>query len=600
MDKKIIDKFNMISNWELFLENRFLQRIDEAKFYYSPDISKILDHLRKNSTTASKKIANDLWSLNEEVIDADITLLDIGEDGYFSFLSERTFKNRIGEFIKPNFAEDEEGLNKKAQGFYEEPLWVDGICWQNELFKKNKQSVRIGKLINRLFPNKYTSDEVSNFVLDFKASQMKKEKFEIVSGEDIDYWYNSKNYLLQIGDLGNSCMKKANFFDIYTKNPQVCKMLILTEFDKLKGRALLWNVVSNQGFTLFMDRQYTNYDYDVKKFTDWATNNGYAYRTFNSFGKFSQVTFNGNKLYAEMSVNLKNIEYRSFPYMDTFRSYVPDEYCLYNTQMDSGCYLLNSTEGYYEDRYGVWSDYYDTSIPTGEEVWSEPLNSYIYANNSCDVEYGSRIYRGCWPEDHHSICYSDYMSSYLHKDDSLMSKTYRTWILAEDSVKVTRFSLTMRSEQLPSNLPDLNDWSPLFDYVPLDDEDYLSSEDIQELVDLSETAWYASINRINQQKKLPSFPAWYKVDFTSDFNMKLIPIKWTVKAVKTEYNNKECWLHEDDYLFLSDKLNLDKLDYESPILMDVFSYNNYLNKLKLFEKLDEETIENRKIFIYRA
>jgi hypothetical protein len=67
----------------------------------------------------------------------------------------------------------------------------------------------------------------------------------LVSGSDISKWYSCDNYKDMEGQLGSSCMaRKRNIFSIYENNPDVCQMLILTEDDKLIGRAIVWKVKS--------------------------------------------------------------------------------------------------------------------------------------------------------------------------------------------------------------------------------------------------------------------------------------------------------------------------------------------------------------------
>jgi hypothetical protein len=74
--------------------------------------------------------------------------------------------------------------------------------------------------------------------------------FEIVEGDEIAKWYRYENYAENKGTLGNSCMrdKRDSFFEIYTKNPEVCRMLILKEDDKILGRALIWKLNSFKSY----------------------------------------------------------------------------------------------------------------------------------------------------------------------------------------------------------------------------------------------------------------------------------------------------------------------------------------------------------------
>ena len=82
--------------------------------------------------------------------------------------------------------------------------------------------------------------------------------------------------------------RKLGLFKIYTENPDVCKMLILIEDDKLIGRALVWKLSSIKIYgkdpvqdSWFMDRQYTIKDSDVEKFRNYAKEKGWIYKSSN-------------------------------------------------------------------------------------------------------------------------------------------------------------------------------------------------------------------------------------------------------------------------------------------------------------------------------
>ena len=91
--------------------------------------------------------------------------------------------------------------------------------------------------VNRVFEKSgksITSQEVEKFVNSYKTRFKMmidmESLFEFVKGEDIRKWYLEDNYQLIRGQLGNSCMrynKCQSYLDIYTKNPDVCQLLIL-------------------------------------------------------------------------------------------------------------------------------------------------------------------------------------------------------------------------------------------------------------------------------------------------------------------------------------------------------------------------------------
>ena len=109
---------------------------------------------------------------------------------------------------------------------------LDHDCWNQQ-----RTEITIGRFVSRvLLKSKITiSDKnIETFVNSYK-SRIKflnnvESNFEIVSGEDIKKWYLEDRYQSNRGQLANSCMRYKGcqeYFDIYTKNEDVCKLLIL-------------------------------------------------------------------------------------------------------------------------------------------------------------------------------------------------------------------------------------------------------------------------------------------------------------------------------------------------------------------------------------
>lgn len=127
--------------------------------------------------------------------------------------------------------------------------------------------------------------------------------FEIVEGEDIAYWYNSIRYKKGGGTLNSSCMRNQpeSRFDLYTKNPDNIKLLIIKEKDLLIGRCLMW--ISDEG-EIYLDRAYTRYDEDSFLFKLYAEEKGY-----DSYFKLVK-----NK---EFKIKVKKETLKNPPYLDS-------------------------------------------------------------------------------------------------------------------------------------------------------------------------------------------------------------------------------------------------------------------------------------------
>lgn len=403
----------MLNYLQFILENK-----DQFRLYYSAKFRYILEIIKNQAIASDGNVIADILLKieNNYRYQSKFTLIDI------------TDKNDTISFIQTNRI-----LRKKSdfKGLGRDLEWnEDGILpinlhsdTSNEFWKTGRTEMVIGRWTRKIFTDVFSKSEKSinlndsdleNFVNQYKATydSINNVKLEIVEGEDIRHWYCEKNYYNKRGQLGNSCMResfKSNFFDIYVKNPEVCKLLILkAENNKIKGRALLWKL--NNG-KYYQDRIYTNNESDKSLFENWAKEKGIIYFT---------------KLNNSITVQLGDHEYDKYPYMDTFIVYNPVTKQLKNDEElwpGQGYYLLRSTNGEFKD-YNV--------------VWSEYLEEYIDSENAVltvDDEWISREYglyiksRDEWylPNDDR-VAWSRWASQYFHIDDVVYSELMQSWL----------------------------------------------------------------------------------------------------------------------------------------------------------------------------
>lgn len=426
----------MISKYNSFALDLLLEKaINESFLYYSPNVRKALSRIKSND------IAAELLGSEGTDVKPDMTFIDLGKEGYFSFITMRNAKPLIAARY-PNL---EWADNIETQAM------PDVVDYSNELheldtetqsrgtgvFTKSRNEVGLGRFVNKIFPGKYNSKQIEDFVNSFKASLEKAgEYFELVEGEDIEFWYNSDNYKERSGTLGNSCMaQKRNLFGIYTQNQDVCKMLILKEDDKILGRALVWKLNSiKTGRTdvegaseYFMDRQYTIKESDVQKFRNYAIEKGWSYKSYNNHHSFGTVNINGEDKNVQMTVKVKDKDYNRYPYMDTFRRYDISNGILHNDdeqdQEYEGQYILEDTGGgYAEVEGGVYSEWYDRRISDDDAVWSEPLSDYLIRDQAVEVTRGYSRRRGWYPSDYDDVFFDEDHDEYFHVDDGVYSE----------------------------------------------------------------------------------------------------------------------------------------------------------------------------------
>jgi len=226
-----------------------------------------------------------------------------------------------------------------------------------EVWSKNRQEVRIGRAIRALLTvagENVLDKDLEVFVNLWKATIDKMndrfQYFDVVEGQDIGHWYHYSNYKERSGSLGSSCMSNvnSNYFDIYMTNTDVCKLIILrsVEDDSLiVGRALLWTLTDGKKF---VDRIYTIQDSDVQLFRDYARENGWYTKQYNSSSDSGRVNApDGTQVdLGKITVDIKAGMYEAYPYLDTLKYFKPREGTLSNVRTGRGDeYTLEDTSG---------------------------------------------------------------------------------------------------------------------------------------------------------------------------------------------------------------------------------------------------------------
>jgi hypothetical protein len=205
----------------------------------------------------------------------------------------------------------------------------DSDLWKS----KYRQSMSWGKLINKLFPNEFSNMDIDRFYNRYRPeidASKGDERFEVVHGDDIRYWYHEDRYN---GGLG-SCMRHSscqNYFGIYTNNPDKCGLLIYHDDVKSKlilGRGLVWQgLLKPSGDTQENKEQYTLLDRvyvvsgrpDLENiFHKYAIDHDWIYKKNNE-----SFLMNGVRKTTSVSIRLKPVEYKQYPYMDTMIYYTP-------------------------------------------------------------------------------------------------------------------------------------------------------------------------------------------------------------------------------------------------------------------------------------
>jgi len=278
---------------------------------------------------------------------------------------------------------------------------------------RQRGTMKINRFVNDLFNNEYQAKQLTpeeklklkekgiktaaqhleDFVNQFK-SMRDPGKFELVKGPEIPEWYHHEKYETDLGTMGGSCMaydECQDYLEFYHLNQHKISMLIMKskkEEDKIIGRALVWKL-DEPSERIFMDRIYTNYDYDVESFKKYAKDNGWLYKFKQNMESSEKIvdTQTDETKFISLLVNdiqMTDDDEPEFPYLDTMKFYSPSLKKITNNEsllIGNVIYTLTGTDG---------TDFYRTEEHTIEELremyYDDIINDlYYYAETFPDV-----------------------------------------------------------------------------------------------------------------------------------------------------------------------------------------------------------------------
>lgn len=338
-----------------------------------------------------------------------------------------------------------------------------GDRYREYVWNSKRSQMKIGKIIKMIYntqfpinqpkdaPRKSVRDDIESFVNMYKSYIDKGDnldRFEIVKGDSIRFWYDQDNYSRFIREdttLAKSCLRykdSGKFLELMVRNPDLVNMLILKDdANKLRGRALVWNLTEPTG-RVFMDRIYTVNDSDVELYKSFAVDNGWLYKSRQTFGYDHNIVdgkTGDEHAWNEMllKVQLKNKPQRYYPYLDTLCVYNHEEYSVCNNGdllRKPPHYRLADYQGSYIDeadyREMVYSDTYGYEIPREESEYATIDQSWIYTRDITHVhntngetanKSGNKVKK--------SLILGK--TKYFLNDDCVYSKYLNTWIFKE-------------------------------------------------------------------------------------------------------------------------------------------------------------------------
>ena len=482
-----------------FLEDQLLESLLlESALYFVKDFKDILIRLEDKN-----KIAKDLIDVEYTVVDPDMTIISLGDEpGKIKFMQinnftksiEKGYQKLLGDSTMPeNLQRTIDMLVQKAKSGTISQTDVNYLYNSPDFAIKGAKSrivADLGRLVNKVFPGKYTDSEREQFVNQFKAALLdaaeNAPKFDLVSGEEIIKWYDGKTYISETGTLGDSCMRYdrcSTYFDIYTQNEAVCRLLILKEGNKILGRSLIWKLDKPVGGAeYFMDRVYSIDDSVKTLFDDWANEKGYLRRYSYNQSQMKRFLLGDKELFETIGVKLEKWKFEEYPYMDTFKKLDVNKSILINDDDDrqTGYYILEDTYGGYKDTSSYWSTYHEEYIPRDKAVWSDSEDSWLWRDTSIEVQIGNN--EGWYPKDSKEIV-KDPFRGWIHKSDSRYSEWYGEYIYKYDLTEVvTGVEESSSLKNFKYYVDELSEEDPnIIDSYSLDCYNYLYSLDLSYL-----------------------------------------------------------------------------------------------------------------------
>ena len=365
---------------------------------------------------------------------------------------------------------------------------------KDKLYSTYRTATSVGKLVNKLFPKEFipggkSGEDIQSFVDEFKSKRDIKD-LELVKGKDIVYWYNSNQYWGNDGNLWTSCMRYdqcENYIQFYADNPNKVSLLILKDKDdngneKIKGRALIWNLSDPSGRT-FMDRIYTVNIHDETLFKAYAKKEGWLYKFRQNMNEDEEIvdTVNGERETMDLVVDdMTESSTDKYPYCDTLKYFDNYNEIISNdrnrsdnywtlTELDGG----NGEEDEDEDEdEGMYVAYYDEYYPEDDLIWCEMgdeyrleddatycefyeksateqyINTHMTSVDYCENNYDTmresddvvEIYgtnkTACKEYAENNMTYSGYYDEYLPEGEEVWSEHHQDYLYEPEAVSV--------------------------------------------------------------------------------------------------------------------------------------------------------------------
>ena len=267
----------------------------------------------------------------------------------------------------------------------------------NNWLPHNRQVTKIGKGIKQMLKSGKFNEVFKDQHLEFVTNQIKANHtftgtIKEVSGKDINKYYHYSSYADNQHTLSASCMKHdscQSYIDFYSNNPECSMVIALNDEDKLIGRAILWhnvNFINTSDIpedAKLMDRAYGK-PLTVNSLIAYAKSKGYITKTHQDYHSSSEFTLpNGACFEDNITIRCPYTSGQGVPYMDTMKygELVNGEFLLLDNQ--NGDMELTGTEG---NIFETVTDCNGNEINEDDAHWSDYMSEYIHRDDSVYCE----------------------------------------------------------------------------------------------------------------------------------------------------------------------------------------------------------------------
>lgn len=394
-------KYNKLNTFKDFMsDNIFEKNETSVPFVISQRLQNLLTDIEH---PIAERLVADSFSMETYTTVATLIDLDDGNIDRFTY----TIPNKFTDFIT---SDEMSHINIEKESLPTSKGRIYDIMKNNkELYERYRTSIKIGRLVNKLYPNEYKPNgdgSIEELVDAIKLSRTRKfDRFDIVEGEDIVKYYDEGSYDEEASngsELGNSCMsakKCGEYIKFYAENKGV-KLVILrsNKGDKILGRALLWDISHVNGKERdgkFMDRVYFTHNHQKELFLEHAKNNGwfhrYAQHNSASGKMWNPDTEEYDYLIFKTKSTFKKSSNDKYPYMDTMKwLYVNKGYLANSVQYkekDDEVFFMEDVNGeYHIEGKGRYVEHYNDYIDDKDLTYCRLGDDYRLSDDAWWIE----------------------------------------------------------------------------------------------------------------------------------------------------------------------------------------------------------------------